>query len=73
MGHSQMINEPTRKDDNILDLLFTNIPDMVSDISVLGRNEACMSDHFGVQFKTNLNISYFYPPQLPFMFHKKAL
>ena len=39
-------------------ILFTNIPDMVSDISVLGRNQACMSDHFGVQFETNLNISY---------------
>ena len=57
LGHSQMINEPTHKDGNILDLLFTNISDMVSNISVLGRNEACMSDHFGVKFKTNLNIS----------------
>ena len=35
LGHSQMINEPTHKGGNILDLLFTNIPDMISDISVL--------------------------------------
>ena len=58
LNHSQLINEPTHKDGNFLDLLFTNIPEMINDMTVLGRNEACMSDHFGIKFNTNLNIAF---------------
>ena len=48
-----MINDPTHKNGNILDLLFINVPDLVSDIRVLKKDMACVSDHFGIQFNLN--------------------
>ena len=56
--HSQLINEPTHKGGNILDLIFTNIPELIKDISILGRDQACASDHFGFNFNINLDISH---------------
>ena len=58
LGHSQLISNSTHKNGNILDLMFTNIPELVNDIAVLGYKEACSSDHFGVKFKVNLNVSH---------------
>ena len=52
-----MINDPTHKNGNILDLLFTNVPDLVSDIRVLKKDMACVSDHFGIQFNLKLDVS----------------
>ena len=57
LGHSQLINTPTHKNGNILDILFTNIPEMVNDIKVLGYKEACSTDHFAIDFKVKLDIS----------------
>ena len=56
LGHSQMISEPTHKNGNTLDLLFTNIPDIINKISVLDFNEVCKSDHFGIKFEIKLNV-----------------
>ena len=56
LGHSQLINTPTHKNGNILDILFTNIPEMVNDIKVLGYKEACSSDHFAIDFIVKLDI-----------------
>ena len=48
LGHTQMINEATHRAGNTLDLLFTNIPDKIKNITILDRDEACLSDHFGI-------------------------
>ena len=57
LDHSQMISEPTHKNGKTLDLLFTNVPDLLDNLTVLGRNEACSSDHFGVIFSIKFDIS----------------
>ena len=57
LNHTQLISEATHKNGNILDLLFTNIPDLVEELSVLGRNQVCSSDHFGIIFDIKLDIS----------------
>ena len=57
LGHTQLITEPTHKSGNTLDLLFTNIPNLVNELKILGRNEACSSDHFGITFKIKLDVS----------------
>ena len=48
LGHAQLISEPTHKSGNVLDLLFTNVPHLVENITVLDDNQACLSDHFGI-------------------------
>ena len=47
-GHTQMIHDPTHRAGNTLDLLFINIPDIVKNITILDRDMACLSDHFGI-------------------------
>ena len=36
---------------------FSNIPELIEGVSVLGHKEACSSDHFGVNLKIKLNVS----------------
>ena len=55
--HSQLITKPTHKNGNTLDLLFSNIPELIEGVSILGHKEACSSDHFGVNLKIKLNVS----------------
>ena len=57
LAHSQLITESTHKSGNTLDLLFTNIPEIIKNISVLGRNEACLSDHSGITFEIKIDVS----------------
>ena len=57
LDHTQMIFEPTHKNGGTLDLLFTNVPNLLSNVTVLGRNEVCSSDHFGIIFNIKLDIS----------------
>ena len=57
LGHDQLIAKPTHKGGNVLDLLFTNIPNLVSKVNVLGYKEACSSDHFGIHLEIKLNVS----------------
>ena len=54
--HSQIITESTHKNGKILDLLFTNIPELIENVSVLGYKEACSSDHYGINFKIKLDV-----------------
>ena len=51
------INEPTHKSGNILDLVFTDIPDLTRDVSDSSYKEVCSSDHFAINFKVNINVS----------------
>ena len=57
LGYKQLISEPTHRAGNVLDLVFTNIPEIVLDIKVHERDEACLSDHFSISFKIDLSIS----------------
>ena len=57
LDHSQMVSEPTHKNGRTLDLIFTNVPDLLDNLTVLGRNEACSSDHFEIMFSFKLDIS----------------
>ena len=57
LDHSQMICEPTHKNGNTLDLLFTNVPELIDNLTILGQNEACSSDHFGIIFSIKLDVS----------------
>ena len=57
LNHTQLIHKPTHKNGNILDLLFTNVPELIKNLSVLGQNEACKSDHFGITFDIKLDVS----------------
>ena len=54
--HSQLITESTHKNGKILDLLFTNIPELIENVPFLGSKEACSSDHYGINFKIKLGV-----------------
>ena len=55
LGLRQMINQPTHEKGKILDLLFSNLAGAVENIVVLGKNEICSSDHFGITFSAKMN------------------
>ena len=54
--HSQLITESTHKNGKTLDILFTNIPEIIDNVPVLGYKEACSSDHYGLNFKIQLDV-----------------
>ena len=56
LGHTQLIDVPTHKAGNVLDLFFTNIPDVCQNVKVLDQNEACLSDHFGITFQVRFGV-----------------
>ena len=49
-------HESTHKNGKILDLLFTNIPELIAHVSVLAYKEACSSDQYGISFKIKLDV-----------------
>ena len=56
LGHFQLISEPTHKNGHTLDLLFTNMSNLINNVTVLGPNEVCKSDHFGIKFDIKMDI-----------------
>ena len=56
LSHTQLISTPTHTAGNILDLMFTNIPDSVKSIRVLDHRESCLSDHFGISFDIDFSV-----------------
>lgn len=56
LGHVQLINSPTHVRGRTLDLLFTNDPQCVSNISVLDHDSVCSSDHHPITFNINLDV-----------------
>ena len=72
LGHSQLISEPTHKSGNILDLLFTNIPDQIKNVHVMDKDEFCLSDHFGIQFCIDLAIKHKVMPKREVYNYNKA-
>ena len=59
LGHTQMIDKPTHCAGNTLDLLFTNVPHIISDLKVMEHDEACLSDYFGISLNTEFPIWHF--------------
>ena len=59
LGNTQLIHDPTHRAGNTLDLLilFTNIPDIVKNITILDRDAACLSDHFGITFDIEFTVA----------------
>ena len=49
-GLSQLINQPTHKLGNTLDLLLTDCPDIISGVKVLESSEFINSDHSAITF-----------------------
>ena len=49
-GIEQLITIPTHTGGNILDLVLTDKPDLISNIQVSEHNTPCKSDHFAVSF-----------------------
>ena len=55
LGLVQMITQPTHEKGKVLDLLFTNLVGAVDRIVVMGKNDICSSDHYGISFKIKMN------------------
>ena len=55
LGFEQLIHEATHKNGNILDLLLTNQPGLVSNINIQ-PNGICVSDNISVYFTLNKNV-----------------
>ena len=54
LGLSQQIFQPTHIKGNILDILLTDKPDLLSDVRILGRDEILKSDHFAILCSINV-------------------
>lgn len=53
LGLTSLVNEPTHRDGNILDLVLTNTPSLFSNISI-EENAFVKSDHFSIKCNFNL-------------------
>ena len=58
-----MVNEPTYKPGNTLDLLFINIPGLIKNLKVLERNQFCLSDHNAITFDLCIKVKYKFIPK----------
>ena len=63
LGHTQLIDSPTHKSGNTLDLVFTNIQNLVKNVKVLQQNEMCLSDHFGITLDIDAKTKYVKQPK----------
>ena len=54
LGMDQIINEPTHKLGNTLDLILTDDPRLISGVNVNSGWNLCKSDHFPITFHVNL-------------------
>ena len=71
-GHTRIANEMTHRAGNTLGLLFTSIPDKIKNITILDRDEACLSDHFGILFSTEFPVIHNKGPKKKFNNYNKA-
>ena len=56
LGLAQQILHPTHSKGNILDILLTDKPDLLSNIRILERNEILKSDHFAIFCSINVKV-----------------
>ena len=55
LGFQNLINQSTHQDGNILDLLLTNQPGLISNITVT-LDLVCPSDHYSIKFRIRKNV-----------------
>ena len=55
LGLSCLINTPTHKQGNILDLLLTNQTGLIQDLAI-APDLICPSDHYSITFKIRKNV-----------------
>lgn len=72
LGMVQLITEPTHRVGNMLDVLLTNCPQLVTNIVVLGDNLPVSSDHFPITFDICLNVIKKKPVKRTIFNFKKA-
>ena len=72
LNFEQLINVPTHKAGNTLDLLLCNHPSIISDIEVLPLGSVCNSDHCSINFKVKLNCKRLKAPKRRIYNLKKA-
>ena len=58
LGHTQIIREPTHRSENVLDLLFTNVSNLIKNLKVLDQNEFCLADHFAISFEIEIDFKF---------------
>ena len=68
----QLINVPTHTRGNILDLLLTDKPVLISDLAVSDKNLPCKSDHFSVSFNINSKFKRIKVPKREVYNYKRA-
>ena len=56
LGLEQQIEKPTHIKGRVLDLLLTNSPSLIRDVSILGHNDVCSSDHFCITFNIKVRV-----------------
>ena len=72
LGLEQLIDSPTHKYGNTLDLLLCNSSELVCDIKLLPKDLVCSSDHFGLKFKIKLKCRRLKAPKRKIYNLKKA-
>ncbi len=70
LGLEQMIHQSTHQGGRILDLLLTNRPSVVSEVSVLGQHTVCQSDHYAISFQCKTKIHKIIKKRKAFNFRK---
>jgi hypothetical protein len=69
---SQLLNRPTHKSGNTLDILLSNSETSVNDVKVLDLHSLCKSDHFPVSFSIKTSFSRKKTPKRSVYNFKKA-
>ena len=68
----QLIKVPTHTRGNILDIILTDKPALISDLTVSDKNLPCKSDHFSVSFNRNLKSKRIKVPKREVYNYKRA-
>ena len=71
LGLTCVVNTPTHKLGNILDLLFTNQPGLIKDLKI-EPDLVCPSDHFSISFKIRKNVPRKRPSKKKVFRYKEA-
>jgi len=69
---NQLTNLPTHKGGNILDLVLSNTPNSVENLSILDPHSMCKSDHFPISFGIKTSFSRKKTPKRTVYNFKKA-
>ena len=71
LGLNCLVNEPTHREGNILDVLLCNQPGLVSNLSI-DPDKICCSDHYSFTFKISKNVPRKKPAKKKIFNYRKA-